>query len=200
MACSLPCAIFADEETAADSTSFEWTDSEDEEASAESDDESEESGDAEEYNWEDIESTEGADEIISAGEFITLDEINCKVWVPVSVMQEVELTDEEKEDGDVACFVTEDEDAAFRVQYVDASGMSLKDYKEHLVKMDDTSEVTDVIINGIQGIGYEMKGKDSASVAFATDYGYILEFSWAPVSDEEYADDVAVMRASIQKA
>ena len=174
--------------------------SEDEEAGAESDSDSEESGDVTEYNWEDVESMDGADEMLSYGKFITLDEINCKVWVPVKAMQEVSLSDEEKEDGSVACFVTEDEEDAFRIQYVDASGMTLEKYKDILENMDDASEVEDVIINGVQGVAYVVKDQDSCHVAFTTDYGYILEFSWAPASNEDYAALIAIMMSSIQEA
>ena len=174
--------------------------SEDEEAGAESDSDSEESSDVTEYNWEDVESMDGADEMLSYGKFITLDEINCKVWVPVKAMQEVSLSDEEKEDGSVACFVTEDEEDAFRIQYVDASGMTLEKYKDILENMDDASEVEDVIINGVQGVAYVVKDQDSCHVAFTTDYGYILEFSWAPASNEDYAALIAIMMSSIQEA
>ena len=172
----------------------------DEEAEAQSDSDSEESGDVTEYNWEDVESMDGADEILPYGEFITLDEINCKVWVPVKAMQEVSLSDEEKEDGSVACFVTEDEEDAFRIQYVDASGMTLEKYKDILENMDGASEVEDVIINGVQGVAYVVKDQDSCHVAFTTDYGYILEFSWAPASNEDYAALIAIMMSSIQEA
>ena len=171
-----------------------------EEAGAESDSDSEESGDVTEYNWEDVESMDGADEMLSYGKFITLDEINCKVWVPVKAMQEVSLSDEEKEDGSVACFVTEDEEDAFRIQYVDASGMTLEKYKDILENMDGASEVEDVIINGVQGVAYVVKDQDSCHVAFTTDYGYILEFSWAPASNEDYAALIAIMMSSIQEA
>ena len=172
----------------------------DEEAEAQSDSDSEESGDVTEYNWEDVESMDGADEMLSYGKFITLDEINCKVWVPVKAMQEVSLSDEEKEDGSVACFVTEDEEDAFRIQYVDASGMTLEKYKDILENMDGASEVEDVIINGVQGVAYVVKDQDSCHVAFTTDYGYILEFSWAPASNEDYAALIAIMMSSIQEA
>jgi hypothetical protein len=171
-----------------------------EEADAESDDESEAAADAEEYNWEEYESQEGADEMISLGEFVTLDEVNCKMWVPVSVMQEDVLTDKDKENGFVARFVMADEEAAVGVQYVDAGGMSLKDYKDLLEKMDEASDVRDVVVNGIQGVAYEMKDQDSAHVSFTTDYGYILEFSFVPVSDDNIAALAEVMMASIQEA
>jgi hypothetical protein len=171
-----------------------------EEASVESDDEDEESGDVEELNWADVESEEDAEKMISLGEFVTFDEVNCKMWVPVSVMQEDELTDKDKENGFVARYVMVDEDAAVGVQYVDASGLSLEDYKDILEKMDEASDVRDVVVNGIQGVAYEIKDQDSAHVSFTTDYGYILEFSFVPISDENVAALAGVMIASIQEA
>jgi hypothetical protein len=185
-----PDGASGDEEASAESDS----------ESAESDDESEESGDVEEYNWEDTENEEGADEMISLGKFVTFDEINCKMWVPVSVMQEDDLTEEDKENGFVARYVMADGDAAVGVQYIDASGLSLKDYKAILEDMDEASEVRDVVVNGIQGVAYEIKDQDSCHVSFTTDYGYILEFSWVPVSNENVAGLAVVMMSSIQEA
>jgi hypothetical protein len=173
---------------------------ESDEATEEAADASEESGDVVELNWEDIESQEGAEEVISAGEFVTLDEIECKMWVPVSVMEQVELTDEEKEEGFVGYFASTEGDAAVGIQYIDLGGMSLEDYKAALEDMDGVSDVTDVVINGIQGVGYEMKEQDSSHVAFTTDFGYILEFSFTPVSDDDFASVAMMMMASIQEA
>jgi hypothetical protein len=190
-----PDGASGDEEASADSDN----------ESADSDDESEksgdeESGDVEEFNWEDVENEEDADEMISLGKFVTFDEINCKMWVPVSVMQEDDLTDEDKENGFVARYVMADGDAAVGVQYIDASGLSLKDYKAILEKMDEASEVTDVVVNGIQGVAYEIKDQDSCHVSFTTDYGYILEFSWVPVSNENVKALAGIMMSSIQEA
>jgi hypothetical protein len=93
-----------------------------------------------------------------------------------------------------------DGDAAVGVQYIDASGLSLKDYKAILEKMDEASEVTDVVVNGIQGVAYEIKDQDSCHVSFTTDYGYILEFSWVPVSNENVKALAGIMMSSIQEA
>ena len=45
---------------------------------------------------------------------------------------------------------------------------------------------------------YDLEENDTSVVAFATEAGYILEFSFAPVSDEGFAATVLLMVASIQ--
>ena len=45
---------------------------------------------------------------------------------------------------------------------------------------------------------YTLAESDSAHVSIATDTGYIVEFNFAPISDEGFAAIAAIMTASIQ--
>ena len=150
-----------------------------------------------EFNWEDVTSQEGAEDMIAAGEFKTFDEIACQMWVP-NVMAPVELTDEDIENGYIGYFSTAEEDGIASVMYVDAGGMDIETYKAELAADEEVTGLTDVVINGIQGIGYDLEDKDTTCVSFPTESGYILEFSFAPASDENFAAVVMCMIASIQ--
>ena len=150
-----------------------------------------------EFGWEDIASQEGAEEMIAAGEFVTFDEIACKMWVP-AVMPAVELTEEDTEAGYIGYFSTEDESGIASVMYVNVDSMSLEEYKEYLSGEEDVTGITDVVVNGIQAVGYDLEETDTTCIAFATEAGYILEFAFAPASDEGYSSVILTMMASIQ--
>ena len=95
-----------------------------------------------ELNWEDFEAINAAadQDLISQGEFKTFDEIAVKMWVP-NVLQEVELTDEDREQGFIAYYQTADEDAAASVVYADVQGMDLEAYKAELEKSEGVEEI-----------------------------------------------------------
>ena len=156
---------------------------------------------ATELKWEDfVALNDAADEdIISQGDFVTFDEIACQMWVP-NVMKAVELTDEDVEAGYIGYFSTEDEENVAAVMYVDVDGMDLDGYIEYLAGEDDVEEVARMTINGLPAVSYDMPEKDTTCVAFETEAGYILEFSFAPMSDENYQGIIAFMGGSIQPA
>lgn len=151
-----------------------------------------------EINWADFEAqiTESG----WTGEFVTFDEIALQMFMP-SVFKAVELTEEEKtEQGYICYFTTEDKSAQIAVNYVDVDGMTLEAYKEYLPTVDAT-DVEEVIVNGLPAISYTHKVSDTASAAtlsFATEMGYIIEFTFAPMEDEGFAAVAVVMMASVQ--
>lgn len=147
-----------------------------------------------EINWADLEAQ--AAETIAKGEFVNFDEIAVKMWMP-SVLAEVELTDEDREQGYIAYYQAEDASAAIAVIYVDTDGMTLEAYKEHLVAAGAT-DIEDVVINGIEAVSYALTDSDTACVSFVTEAGYIFEVSGAPVSDEGFAAILQMVMASIQ--
>ena len=152
-----------------------------------------------ELNWEDIEAmNEMADEdIISQGSFVVFDEIDCMMWVP-DALQEVELTDEDVEAGYIGYFQAEDESATVAVMYVDADGMDYDGYKEYLEGSEDVAEVEEMVVNGNPCISYDMPDNDYTCLTFPTQAGRFLEFTFAPMSDENFQGIVAIMGASIQ--
>ena len=147
-----------------------------------------------EINWSDLE--QQVAEAGMQGGFVTFDEIALQMWVP-DVMPAVELTEEDQEMGFISYFMTADESAAVGVQYVDASGMSLEDYAAQM-EQNGATELEYILLNGLHTLTYSMPDSDAACVAFATEAGYILNFTLAPVSDENVAAMATIMMASIQ--
>lgn len=147
-----------------------------------------------ELNWSDAE--EQITEAGWEGDFVSFDEIAVKMWVP-AVLQPVELTDEDVEGGYIGYFQTEDEAAAMSVMYVDVDGMELDEYKEQISEL-GASNITDVVLNGLEGVAYDIEENDTTSVAFATEAGYILEVTFSPESDEGFSALAGIISMSIQ--
>lgn len=145
-------------------------------------------------NWSDVE------EIVEAsgvkGSFVTLDEIAVKMWMPDD-LKPMELTDEDKDAGFIAYYTNEEGDAAVSVVYADVNNMSLDEYFEYLEAADGVSDIEFGVLNGLECVTYEMKETDSASIAFATEAGYVLEVTLAPMSDEEFAPLASFITCSI---
>ncbi len=151
---------------------------------------------ANEVYWEDI--APSVEEAGWEGEFVAFDEIAIQMFVP-SVLKSTELTDEDKETGYIAYYMTDDETSAVSVMYVDVQGMDLAQYQEYLEGEPDVAEIDPGIINGIEVLTYTIPEKDTACVSIATQAGYILEFAFTPMSDEGFASVAQIMMASIQE-
>ena len=150
---------------------------------------------ADDLNWENV--VESAKQV--AGEFKTFNEIAVKIWMP-DVLQAVELSDEDRSNGYIGYFMTEDQSSAVAVMYVDMNGMSLEDYEAKLREDNDVSELEAGTVNGLPCLGYALTEKDTSVLAFTTQQGYILEVSCAPISDEGFAAVAKMVMASIQNA
>ena len=150
-----------------------------------------------ELNWESVAPIIEAAEV--GGQFYTFDEVDVQMWLPDGIYP-TELTDEDKEEGYIGYFVSDDESASVSVMYVDVSGMSLEEYAEYLAEEDDVSEIEMGIVNGLPCVSYTMPEQDSVSISFTTEAGYILEVTCVPAS-EENADLVwGAVFSSIQPA
>ena len=149
-------------------------------------------------NWEDIQAVnEMADQdILSQGNFVVFDEIDCMMWVP-DALKEVELTDEDVDAGYIGYFQDDDQTATVAVMLVDAES-DLEEYKEYLEGSDGVEEVSELLVNGNPAVSYDMPENDASCLAFATESGKILEFTFVPMSDENFQGVVAFMGASIQ--
>lgn len=155
-----------------------------------------------ELNWEDFEAEiESSEEMKAAwsGDFVTMDEIAMKLYIPAS-FEQVELTDEDREAGYIAYFAM-GEDAGIGIQYVDAGGMSLEEYAKALTE-EYGYECTNAVVNGLPALAYSFTENDreTAVLAFATEKGYILEIAFAPTNDEGFAAVATVLMASVQAA
>lgn len=152
-----------------------------------------------ELNWEDIVAiNDAADEdILGQGDFVCFDEIDLMMWVP-DAMPETELTDEDVENGYIGYFEAEDQSAAASVMYVDVDGLDLEGYKEALETTDGVEEVDYIKVNGAPALSYDLPDDDTTCLAFTTEAGYVLEFAFKPMSDEDYQAVIMFMAASIQ--
>ncbi len=132
------------------------------------------------------------------GEFHTFDEIAVKIWIP-AVLKEVELTDEDKEKGQIGYFETEDKANAVGVQYVNMNGTSLDEYKAILLESGiEENTIEPGTVNGLDCLSYEYNG--NGILAFTTQKGFILEVAGGPLSDEGFASLLTIIMGSIQSA
>lgn len=149
---------------------------------------------AAEVNWADVEPAIEAYGL--QGDFVTLDEIAVKIWIPAS-MQAVELTEEDVQQGFIAYFA--DDEASISVVYVDVEGMTLEDYAAQVAEAGG-QEVTTEVINGLPALEYQLPENDCLCVAFTTEAGYILEITMAPLSVEGADIAWGIVGSSIQAA
>ena len=146
-----------------------------------------------EINWEDI--APMVEESGLEGEFYTVGEFGIAMWIPVQ-FHETELTEEDIDNGYVSYLVTDDESNAVAIICIDGGGMTLEDYMSYLEGEEDVSGVEYGLVNGIEAVSYDYDG--NMNVSFITDAGYILEFTFGPMSDEGFAAVASIMAASIQ--
>lgn len=148
-----------------------------------------------EVKWSEIEPELATYEI--EGEFVELEEIPVKFFLP-SVFLPVELTDEDREEGFIAYYTTEDEAATIGVQLVETEFKTLEEYADALAKM-DVKDAEFVKINDKLALTYINPDNEEISVvSFIDDEGRILEFAFAPISDEGFAAVVMLVSGSIQ--
>lgn len=146
-----------------------------------------------EINWEDV--APALEESGLEGEFCAVSDFGIAMWVPVQ-LHEVELTEEDVENGYISYLTTDDEDVAVAIVCADGEGMTLEDYMAYLESTEDVSGVEYGLVNGIEAVSYDYDG--NMNMAFITDAGYILEFTFGPMSDEGFATVASIMAASIQ--
>lgn len=144
-------------------------------------------------NWTDVEAdVEKAG--MDAG-FVQIGDMNLKMWLP-SVFKEEELTEEDIENGYIAYLVTKDNAEIISIMSVDI-GASLEAWEKELPDYG----VTDAemgIINGFKALIYSVPEDDTMCVDFEADSGEILEFTFYPMSDEEFASVASLITMSLQ--
>ena len=149
---------------------------------------------ASELNWADF---EPASANIPA-RFVTIDQVGLKMWVP-DALYPVELSEEFDEAFIIAYYLTEDGTCGFYVQYKDVNGASLEEYAASLEAV-GAKEVASMLVNGMPALSFDLPEDDVTGLAFATQQGYILQFTFFPLSDTDFAVTAGVMAASIDTA
>ena len=148
-------------------------------------------------NWESTIALDGAEELAATGDFFMLEKKKKKMWLPSDLKPE-ELTEEDIANGFIHYFSSEDGSKIVAVVMGNANGATLDSWKEELSAMDDVSGITDVVINGIPAVGYDIEDKDLSCATFITEDGDFVEFSFKPMSDKEFAPVTLMILSSIQ--
>lgn len=156
-----------------------------------------------ELNWKEFEDALKDSEL--EGDFYELNGVTAKFWVP-SFFKQVELTDEDAENGLIAYFDdgSENSDYGFFVTYFDLGGETPEKVAEGILEDEAYYDVEPLKINGLDALGYteddEEYGVSFKYVSFATDDGALLTFTYWDFADEDFQAVVAIMAASIQPA
>ena len=148
-----------------------------------------------ELNWEDYE--EDVEELEAGMDFASLDDVAMKIWIP-SILSEVELDEEDIDDGVIAQYAEDGGDAQLAVLYLEGDeDLTLEDLEETLTE-NDVTDIEHFVVNGMEALDYVDEEADALYVIFLTDEGDIVEFVFYPASDEGFYSIAQFMTASIQ--
>ena len=133
-------------------------------------------------------------------EYRPLGETDFEMWIAPG-MQTVELTQEDLDNGYIQYYEDSTRTKAIAVVYFTDISLTLEEYKSYL---DGDTTVTDIGItevNGIPCIRYQMslEGFDILNVAFVLENSDILEVTFSPYDDPDYAGTIETMYSSIRK-
>lgn len=137
-----------------------------------------------------------AQSIDSEAQFHPIANLGVMMWIPTN-FKEIQLSEEDVNNGYIAYLITEDNSSAVAITYAEFEG-TLGDMFETLEGMEDTKNVTKGYINGLPAVTFISEENDSFVVVFSTTGGYLLMFTFAPISDETFSTVGALMAASIQ--
>ena len=146
-------------------------------------------------NWSDLE--EEFKKLDLDGEFVTLEEVPVKFWLPSMLIPD-ELTKEDKKNGYVGYYESEDKQAVLSIMYIDCDGITWEEYAGLIDEDDDFSDITYCLLNGLDTVTYRNLILDENFVTVVTEDGHVLEFTFWPVSNEAYYPLAQVTAASIQ--
>lgn len=153
-------------------------------------------------DWSDFEEIAKADEVLSKGDFVEEESIGIKFYLP-ELMEEVELDEEDKENG-ILRFFWDGEAATFHITVTE--DVEVEDVKEYEQAIQDAGYETMLVnVNGLEGVLYSIEADEETSAIMSLAYipegeNTVIDFSCSPADeDSEYADLFRVIFASIQK-
>ncbi|MBQ9031448.1 MAG: hypothetical protein IJ106_08360 [Parasporobacterium sp.] len=143
---------------------------------------------------------EDIEELDLEGSYVPLEGTDVEIYVP-DIMEE-SLIPEGQPGAEyfIAIYgLPEVEESYAAVQLV-PSNFTLEDYRAMLESMDEVEDIADFIINGIHFLRYFMPERDVVCLTTQKDGdpGYILEFSFSPISDEDYGEIAEIMGMTIR--
>lgn len=147
-------------------------------------------------NWEDAEAKIDAAEM--DGDYIIYDDIAARLWVPVT-MKDAEITEEQEDEGYIDAFEDSTYNGGFSVVLLDSEEMTLETYEEYLKGESDVKGITRIGLNDLECTLYQIPSQKSISAVFETEYHHILEFTFAPYTeDSDFYPIANFIIASIQ--
>ena len=142
---------------------------------------------------------EAIDEYDLEGDFVTFDELGLMMWLPDFLTPGVIPEEQPNQDLFIGYFTPDDESAYASVVFQPAD-ITLDDYRELLESMGDLIEdLDDYVINGMPFIGYYIPSGDSLCLATVVEGQGLIEFAFAPMSDEDMNAYAEIMGVSIQE-
>ena len=145
--------------------------------------------------WETVKDT--AAQVDKDAKLVKIADTGLAMWVP-SALVEGELTEEDVKNGYIAYLSTLDESDSVGIytwgENMDLVGL-VKYYAGNGV---DDAEI--VMINGIKAVMSSDEENDCMLVDYPMEDGSVLEFSFCPASDEDFAQFALLMASSIQEA
>jgi hypothetical protein len=156
----------------------------------------EETDETPEYYWEDLEPY--LEVLGLEGQFYSLTYFGLDMWVP-DELEFQELTDEDIDNGMIAYATDADENWIFAVTnlvYEDKI-KSLDEWQVILKEQEGIEESVICYVNDLIVLEYLMPEKDCFVCDLRVSDGSILEFVWAPFSDEAYAVNAGFMSNSL---
>lgn len=150
---------------------------------------------AESINWADVEAT--AAEIDADAKMCQIADYNLQMWIP-SAFTETELSEENVANGYISILQTADEAGAILILKDEGVDADLEAWCQGFIESGyEDAEIE--VINGIQAITYTDTENDTLNVMYKiNDSTEVLQFTFAPASDEGMAAIAMFCAASIQ--
>jgi len=150
---------------------------------------------AEEYYWEDT--AEEIEELGMEGSFKVFPEFGFQLWIP-DMLSEVELSDEEFDDGYIARYESDNGYTADLIWTPMDEDTGLLDYAAILD--DNGMEYEESTINGMDALLITDEEQDAAVIAFTDRDEDLVELSLYPLSefDDEFLPNIYAVLSSIQ--
>jgi hypothetical protein len=134
------------------------------------------------------------------GDFITFDEVGLKMWLPDFLAPGTIPAEQPNQDMFIGYYSTAD-GSAFASAVYQPVDLTLDEYREVLDSMGDMLEdIDEFVINGLPCIVYFIPSTDMMCVSTVVEGKGLVEFTFAPVSDEDFGAFTEFMAISIQPA
>ena len=149
-----------------------------------------------EYLWSDAEAAVKNSGV--AGRFVKFDEVTLTFWLP-DIYEDV-LDQEDKDDGFIGVFKTEDDDGYVGVPYDKSDWNTLEAYLAELLEDDDFIAPEIIHVNGLEAVQYMMLDEEAKETTFyvfedfITNGGNLVSFCIYPLTEDE---DIQVLTEAI---